>query len=119
MKIILTTKVKDKLKTLALLDSAVSGFIRGDRIGKFLFITDFLQVELDKENIDLQFKKIYKLWGIFLQGFFLKKENFFKSDIFKEKIILLYENKCWVTYFMDINGNKTRPENKKVFCMED
>lgn len=118
MKIILTSNVKDKLKALTLLDTEVSGFIRGSRIGKFLFVTDFLQSDLNKKNIDSQFKKIYKLWGIFLQGVFFKKENFFDSYVFSEKLVMLLENNCWETYYREIDKNRLKLLNKKFFCIE-
>lgn len=119
MKIILTSKVKDKLRALTLLKNEVSGFIRGSRIGKYLFITDFLQVELNKENIDINFENIYKSWGIQLQGFFLNKKNYFKSEFFKEKIIMIPEKDCWDVYFIDIKGIQMELLNKEIFCLKD
>lgn len=119
MKIILTVKVEDKLKALTLLDDVVSGFIRGDRIGKFLIVTDFLPAKLNKNNIDSQFEKILKQWGIFLQGFFFKKAYFFNSNILSEKVVLILENNCREAYYMEINGDKPELVDKELLCIEE
>ena len=92
MKVIFANDTLAKLKFLALSEEAGSGFLRTERIGKYLLITDLISGNICRDSVKEDIMNIYDLWGFDFGGIFMKKEIDLIPECLMEKIVLKVRN---------------------------
>ena len=99
MKVIFANGSLAKLKFLALSENSGSGFLKTDRIGRYIFITDLIHGNLCEDSGKKDLIKIYDLWGSKFGGVFLTEELELPEEYLLEKLILvLSRNKYLISY---------------------
>ncbi len=99
MKVIFTNDLLAKLKFLALSDETGSGFLRTERIGKYILITDLISGNICKDSIKRDLLNIYKLWGFDFGGVFTKNDTDLIPEFFMEKMILKIRQEKYRIYY--------------------
>ena len=100
MKILFANDSLEKLKFLALSENSGSGFLKTERIGRYIFITDVIRGNINKDSNNEDLINIYDLWGSKFGGVFLTEDNDIQAGCFFEKLILTLEmDKYMISYF--------------------
>ncbi len=104
MKVIFANDSLAKLKYLALSEETGSGYLRTNRIGKYIIITDLITGDLSRDSIKKDLKHIYDMWGSDFGGIFMKEELDLSPEYFLEKMILkLGESEYNIFYYNSDN----------------
>jgi len=88
MKVLFANDSLAKLKFLALSDETGSGFLRTERIGKYILITDLISGNICKDSIKKDLLNIYNIWGSDFGGVFMKEDTELPPECFMEKMVL-------------------------------
>jgi len=100
MKIVFANDTLAKLKFLALSDEAGSGFLRTERLGQYVLITDLITGNIYKDSLIADLLNIYELWGNGFGGIFIKGEHDRVPPCFLEKLVVeISEKKYKIFYF--------------------
>ena len=92
MKVIFANDSLAKLNFLALSDETGSGFLRTERLGKYILITDLISGNICKDSIKKDLINIYNIWGFNFGGVFMKGDIDPVPECFMEKMILKIGN---------------------------
>jgi len=109
MKVIFANGSLGKLKYLALSEDSGSGFLKTERIGRYIFITDLIHGNLCEDSGKKDLINIYDLWGSKFGGVFLNEELELPEECFLEKLILVInKNNYLISYFDSELMRKTK-----------
>jgi len=98
MKIIFANDSLAKLRYLTLSENEGSGFLKAERIGHYVFITDLIVGNIF-ESSDVV--NVYEMWGCKFGGIFVSKELENVSEIFLEKLVLTLRNEKYSIVHFD------------------
>lgn len=101
MKVIFANSSLAKLKFLALSENSGSGFLRTERIGRYIFITDLIHGNLSKDLVKDDLINIYDLWGSKFGGVFLTEKLELAEEYFLEKLILEINKENYLISYFD------------------
>ncbi|MEN8223636.1 MAG: hypothetical protein ABFR36_10330 [Acidobacteriota bacterium] len=108
MKVIFANDSLAKLKFLALSDETGSGFLRTERIGKYILITDLITGDICKDSIKKDLMNVYNMWGSDFGGIFMKGDADLIPDFFEEKMVLKIRKEKYRVFYC--NSEKKIPE---------
>ena len=101
MKIIFANDSLAKLKYLALSDEAGSGYLRTERIGKYIIINDLITGDLNTVSVKKDLSEIYNIWGYDFGGIFMKNDPEQIPEYLMEKIILRLGKSDYSIFYYD------------------
>ena len=86
---------------LALSDEAGSGYLRTERIGKYIIINDLITGDLNKVSVKKDLSEIYNIWGYDFGGIFMKNDPEQIPEYLMEKIILRLGKSDYSIFYYD------------------
>lgn len=107
MKVIFANGSLAKLKYLALSENTGSGFLKTERLGRYIFITDLISGNLGENSVKSDLNNIYDLWGLKFGGVFINGEDEILPECFFEKFVLkLNGDKYTISFYDSETGKK-------------
>jgi hypothetical protein len=114
MKIKFNSETLLQLNIITELKTPVSGFLFGQRIGKYILITNILTVQLDKKITDLTYETAFNQAGLKIIGVFFCNKDIFLNDWFSEDIIIEIKGSQCQAFQMVFENLEKAKQLKKI-----
>ncbi len=115
MKVIFTNDSLGKLRYVALSNDKGTGFVKTERIGKYIFITDIICGDLNKGIFSKNLINIYDLWKTNFGGIFVIGGIKLIPDILNEKLLININNNEYEISILGSEEMKDRIIKKGTF----
>lgn len=108
MKVIFADDSMAKLKYLALSETGGSGFLKTERIGRYILIRDLINGNLNKVSGKTDLISIYEMWGSKFGGVFIQEEDEIFPEHFPGKLVLKLGRDKYSISFYDSGSGKDK-----------